>query len=164
MAKYGPPPIPFEQRFWAKVKKTATCWLWTGHVNGKAGYGMFMRQSPKKLLAHRVSFEMAFGPIPEGAWVLHRCDNPRCVRPDHLFLGDVRSNAEDMMEKGRGKYEAHRGQDNGQAKLDDSQVREMRTRYANGEVTQAQLAQEYSISRALVSFVLTRRYWRHVTC
>lgn len=161
MAKYGPKPKPMEDRFWEKVRKTRRCWLWTGTKNNM-GYGTFMRVSPKKELAHRVAWYIAHGELPGAARVLHTCDNPACVRPDHLFLGTMRDNSQDMLAKGRNKYVAHPGEANGQAKLTEGQVREMREKYAAGGVTQAQLAKEYEISQALAHFVVTRKAWKHV--
>src|SRR4030095_15726266 len=86
--------------FWANVQKTETCWTWIGSLHS-AGYGIINRRRDTAIRAHRVSYEMAFGPIPEGLHVLHHCDNPPCVRPDHLFLGTAVDNVNDMMAKGR---------------------------------------------------------------
>lgn len=84
------------ERFWARVDKSGCCWVWTGSCNNK-GYGRFDGE-----YAHRFSWRLLSGPIPDGLNVLHRCDNPPCVRPDHLFLGTVSDNARDMWAKGRG--------------------------------------------------------------
>jgi hypothetical protein len=86
-------------RFWAKVNKTDGCWIWTA-AKQPLGYGS-LGPTYQERRAHRFSWLLANGPIPEGAWVLHRCDNPSCVRPDHLFLGDSRANVLDMHAKGR---------------------------------------------------------------
>lgn len=89
------------ERFWAKVEKTDGCWEWTAFVHPK-GYGMFgVGREARR--AHRVSYEIANGPIPDGLCVCHSCDNRRCVRPDHLFLGTNQDNVDDKMRKGRGK-------------------------------------------------------------
>jgi len=84
-----------EERFWAKVEKTDDCWLWTGATFGD-GYGNCSR-----LRAHRVSWELANGPVPGGLCVLHHCDRPLCVRPRHLFLGTRKDNSDDKIAKGR---------------------------------------------------------------
>jgi hypothetical protein len=95
--------LPIEVRFWAKVKKTDGCWQWTGAATPD-GYGFLARAingERHPLRAHRFSWELHRGPVPEGLWVLHRCDNPRCVNPDHLFLGDRTANMRDCAAKGR---------------------------------------------------------------
>lgn len=94
-------PERFANAFWAKVNKTATCWLWTASRNW-AGYGLCLVGKNRKLTnAHRVSWEMANGKIKGGLHVLHKCDVRNCVRPDHLFLGTHRDNMLDMRAKGR---------------------------------------------------------------
>lgn len=103
--KYGDPlgeapvPEPWQDRFWRKVVKGDGCWLWTGH-RGSGGYGRFWLNG-KQVLAHRTSWEITNGPIPDGLYACHRCDNPPCVKPAHLFLGTALDNAEDRDRKGR---------------------------------------------------------------
>lgn len=86
--------------FWEKVEKTGGCWLWRGATNPK-GYGRTGVGSHRSALAHRLSWNLAHGQIPAGLFVLHRCDTPGCVRPDHLFLGTAADNTADMIRKGR---------------------------------------------------------------
>lgn len=96
------------ERFWSKVEKTdGGCWLWqAARISG--GYGvMGIRGGQRNVLAHRFSWELHRGPIPDEFFVCHRCDNPSCVRPDHLFIGTALDNSRDMMNKGR-HYRAHR--------------------------------------------------------
>ena len=88
------------ERFWAKVQKGAGCWLWTG-CKGYDGYGHFRLGTRSATRAHRVSWELHYGPIPEGLLVCHRCDNPTCVRPDHLVLGTSADNERDKARKGK---------------------------------------------------------------
>lgn len=89
-----------EERFWTKVQQTEGCWLWTASKNNK-GYGKLTLSSGQKKLAHRVSYEIAYGKISDSICVLHKCDTPLCVRPDHLFLGTKADNNADMKVKGR---------------------------------------------------------------
>lgn len=86
-------------RFESKFYVTPGCWIWTGSKN-TGGHGQFT-VCGKCITAHRVSYELYIGPIPEGMWVLHKCDNPPCQNPDHLFLGTRQDNVDDMVRKGR---------------------------------------------------------------
>lgn len=88
------------RRFWAKVDKSQGCWVFTGHRNSRDGYGR-IGVGARVWLAHRMAWTLEHGPIPDGLFVLHHCDNPPCVRPDHLFLGNDSDNRWDMVMKGR---------------------------------------------------------------
>jgi hypothetical protein len=95
---------PIEERFWAKVDKSAGpegCWLWTAGAIG--GYGRISAggRHGKHIMAHRLSYKLAYGPVPPGHDILHSCDNPPCVNPLHLFAGTAQSNTEDARSKGR---------------------------------------------------------------
>jgi hypothetical protein len=95
--------VPPEIAFWTHVEKTETCWLWTGSRN-EHGYGTLTVRTGKRnkvFKAHRFSWALARGPIPDGAWVLHDCDVKACVRPDHLHLGDRPTNVAEAVERGR---------------------------------------------------------------
>jgi hypothetical protein len=122
------------ERFWAKVDKTENCWLWTASRQS-FGYGTFMLTKGKFARAHRFSWELHNGPIPEGLFVLHHCDVPWCVNPDHLYLGTNRDNARDRKERGRWKrIKPHDqwGEKNPSAILSDLQVAAMLADLANG--------------------------------
>jgi hypothetical protein len=90
------------ERFWSKVDRTGDCWLWVAHRNAQ-GYGQFATggHHGAQVSAHRFAWELTNGPVPDGMFVLHHCDNPPCVRPDHLFLGTQRDNVLDAWSKGR---------------------------------------------------------------
>lgn len=96
----GPAPTDPVTRFWRRVKKSDGCWEWQGcRANG--GYGRFGVLAERIVYAHRFSYELHYGALPPGAMVCHHCDNPPCVRPDHLFAGDDSANVRDMVSKGR---------------------------------------------------------------
>jgi hypothetical protein len=106
------PHRPLAERFWPKVVKSDGCWLWVG-AKFERGYGCIVAGGPRingrpaerrHLYAHRVSYELSVGPIPDGLYVCHHCDNPPCVNPSHLFLGTATDNNRDREAKGRGRY------------------------------------------------------------
>lgn len=144
-------------RFWPKVEKSEGCWEWRAHrlkrTRHQLDYGR-MKAGGGLRLAHRVSWELHFGPIPPGMCVLHRCDNPGCVRPDHLLLGTIADNNADKANKGRSR--------SGKQKLTEGQVRAIRDRYAAGGASHASLALEHGVSKAAVSALLAGRSWRNV--
>lgn len=111
--------------------------------------------------AHRYSWEITYGPIPDGLFVCHHCDNPRCVRPDHLFLGTPLANARDMARKGRKAIVSLPGERHPGSKLTDDAVREIRRRRSLGETTR-RLGAEFGVSGPLISYIANRKAWRHV--
>ena len=144
----------FWQRF--RVDATSGCWEWVG-TRGAHGYGLVALDG-RRFLAHRVSYRLHFGDLPSGAHVCHRCDNPACVNPDHLFLGDMRSNHADKVSKGR----QARGDGHGNAVLSTADVVAMRDRFAAHEASQRVLAHEYGVSPSHVSNIVNREAWKHV--
>ena len=153
-----------EASFWAKVQKTKTCWLWSASQFGHSGYGSFSVKvdgRTRSVRVHRHSWELANGPVPEGQHVLHRCDTPLCVRPDHLFLGDALANAQDKVAKGRLRRGDAKGEANGHAKLTADDVRAIRARAALGE-SQAALAREFLVTPQSINDIIKLRRWKHV--
>jgi len=140
------------ERFLSKVEfSDAECWVWRGARN-EAGYGLFDNMG-----AHRASYELLVGEIPEGLLVCHRCDNPWCVNPRHLFLGSQKDNLRDMVEKGR----SARGIQNSRSKLSEAEVLELRRRYEAGE-SREMLARDFCITRGAVWNIGTRKQWKHL--
>jgi hypothetical protein len=91
---------PASERFWEKVQKGDGCWVWMGALI--KGYGAFQQETTRTVRAHRFSYEEANGPIPSGLQICHSCDNPRCVRPDHMRVGTALDNSRDKWSRGRG--------------------------------------------------------------
>ena len=148
-----------EARFWSKVDKSGDCWLWTAALYA-SGYGAFRIGGRRTRLAHRLSYSMTQGAIPDGLCVLHRCDVRACVNPAHLRAGTKQDNTDDMMERGR--HVTPRGERVSTAKLTAERVREMRGIYATGGIALRPLARMFGISKSATRAVVTRSHWRHV--
>lgn len=135
------------------------CWLWIGGVN-EMGYGIFGvgEKTERVAKAHRVSYEIHKGPIPAGMNVLHRCDVPGCVNPDHLWLGTLRDNSRDMVNKGRGKTPDNRGERAGWAKLTEEMVVDIKSRRLPGR----KFAILYGVSKSAVFNIWRGKSWRSV--
>jgi HNH endonuclease/helix-turn-helix resolvase-like protein len=142
--------VPIELRFWPKVNKTETCWLWLGS-RAPEGYG-HLNTVGKMKLAHRVSWELCNGPIPDGICVLHKCDNPPCVRPDHLFLGTKLDNPTDRLIKGRlGRV----------TKLNEESVYSMWQLYQNG-TSLGELAAQFNVNYSTIWRITHGHRWKHL--
>ncbi len=154
-----------ENRFWPKVARGTTdeCWEWLGN-RGRNRYGLFRVGSNKldpKIGAHRAAWIFTHGPIPAGLEVCHRCDNPTCVNPAHLFLG---SHAENMEDAARKQRFPHRGgSDNPAARLTAEQVAAIRETYQARGVTQQALAIRYGVSRPQISHIVRGKRWPDAT-
>jgi hypothetical protein len=145
-----------EERFNHYHRKSAECWEWTGSTDAN-GYGR-LNVEGRPILAHRISWQLHRHGITPEQHVLHRCDNPRCVRPEHLFLGDQAANNADMKAKGRFKPGVSRGEDHGGAVLDESDIRAIR---ASKNAPQ-QIADKFGISRRHVRDIRAGRVWKHI--
>jgi hypothetical protein len=149
---------PLAERFWEKVSKDGDCWLWTASLT-RGGYGQFPLRKGVIRRAHRIAWELENGPVPNGLWVLHRCDNPPCVRPSHLFLGTPKDNSADMTAKGR--HNTPLGSARPAARLSEADVITIRAARANGE-TGAALARRYGVHRSSIYHICNRDYWKHI--
>lgn len=148
-------------RFWAKVQKTASCWLWTGSI-GTKGHGLF-RPGSGLTGAHRFSWELHHGPVPAGQNVLHNCpggDNPACVNPAHLWLGTLSENNTDRHQKGRDNPAVGKG--HYRAAFTEADIEAIRRRYAAGGVLQSQLAAEYGVNKHTIHCIIRRKTWKHL--
>ncbi len=146
-----------EHEFKPLFIETSGCWFWQGTLN-RNGYGVLCHS-----LAHRLSWIFKNGPIPDGMNVLHKCDMPPCVNPQHLFLGTQIDNLADMRNKGRGAIPSPMvGESNPNALLTDQKVRRIRRLYSTGRYSQREVALIIETTRASVCDVVRRKSWAHV--
>ena len=146
-----------KQRLMRRVsKQTNGCWNWTGRTN-IGGYGWIRLNG--QVIAHRAAFSLFVSEIPRGKYVLHHCDNRRCVNPDHLFLGDAKSNMLDA--KAKGRTWKPKGSLHPMAKLNEASVRAIRALSADGK-TQSEIARLFGLVPSTISVVVSRKHWSHV--
>jgi len=151
-----------EERFWRKVRRGQDCWEWQGYRISD-GYGRWAADYERggkaiRVLAHRYSFELANGPIPDGAVIRHACDNPPCVNPTHLSLGDAAANVRDRDERGRRMV---KGERHPRAVLTDAIVLGIRARHATGE-SFAAIAASLGVKQTTVRAACTGQNWGHL--
>ena len=160
-------------KFWARVDKNGPipshvpnlgrCWLWTGATRGDLGHGCFVVAPAGVFEAHRVSWVIRHGrDVPIGKLVLHKCDNPICIRPFHLFLGSYKDNSRDMVLKGRQNNVSQVGEKNTNSRLTEDHVREIRRLCTEKNHTHRAIAKMFNVGPENVSAILYRRNWKHV--
>lgn len=135
-------------RFYAKIFMAKNgCWLWLASkdIHGYGAFGLLTPAGYKTVKAHRVSYALRYGTINSGQMVCHKCDCPKCVNPAHLFLGTQKDNMRDCADKGRIKIPHYKALLNGNGKLSEAQVAEIRR--LKGQLTQRQLAKQYNVSQ-----------------
>lgn len=158
-----PGPKKIEVAFFEKFipEPNSGCWLWD-HAVTTFGYGR-LRNKGENLVAHRVSWEIHRGPIPKGLLVLHRCDVPACVNPDHLFLGTIKDNSMDMVSKGRMNFQKRpqdrkRGSVHHYAKIDEGTAKKI----ALAEGTFKSIALECGVTTRIVGHIKAGETWQHL--
>lgn len=145
-----------KDRFFSKVKKTNTCWLWTGGVFTQK-YGR-IKVNRIDFKAHRFSFLIHFGDIPKGMFVCHKCDIHECVNPNHLFLGTARENTQDMLKKGRHSFTGSR---NIKSKLSEVDIPNIRNMLSSG-LLQKEIAKKFNVCQVTISEIKLGHTWKHV--
>ena len=149
-----------ESKFWVKVDKSDGCWIWKAYRD-KDGYGV-VRVGNRTMLAHRVSYYMANNGIKDSLCVCHKCDNPPCVNPAHLFLASRQENMDDMTRKGRAKPNKKRGSAHYKAILNEALVLKIREVYKNGNVTIGEIAEIFGLTPSGVGNAIYGKTWTHI--
>lgn len=142
--------------FLKKIDKKELCWEWNASLTHDF-YGRF-RTSLKTLLSHRVSYSIFKGEIPEGMCVCHKCDNPKCCNPDHLFLGTVKENSNDMISKGRSLA----GSKNHKSKLTENDIKEIVLMRLETGLSYPKIAKIYNVTPSAIRFIFIGKNWKHL--
>ena len=154
---------PMADRFWIKVEKLGPndCWPYRGEIN-HSGYGIFnpWAEHRGRCMAHRMAWELTFGKVSHGKEVCHKCDNPPCCNPGHLFEGTHAENMADSKNKGRAR--GARGEKHRCAILNESQVIEIRRLAATGTISQRRIGILFGVSKPTINGIVSRRKWKHV--
>lgn len=153
-----PRPSP-EVRLWSRINKNSPngCWNWLGPKSYQ-GYGWC--KVGKERMAHRGAWILTYGEIPKGKWVLHHCDNPSCVNPEHLFLGNALDNMLDKARKNR--CNSVRGESHPASVLKTRDVFKIRKLFHSGQMTRRKISERFRVSYAHISSIISGKYWKHV--
>ena len=156
------PKVTTPQGFWSRVDKhdPGECWTWLRYIND-SGYGVTTTKNNRHIRASHIAYELTYGPLPEGFIVCHKCDNPACVNPAHLFAGTHTDNVCDMDNKGRRVNAPQHGESHGMSKLTADKVVEIRRLAASG-ISNAELGRRFDISDTHVWRIVTRQSWSHL--
>lgn len=154
-----------EEEFWQSYKEIdyglglGPCWIWTKARRGKYGAALM---NGKVQDVHRISYKLTHGVIPDGLWILHKCDHGLCFRPEHIWAGTAAENIHDMDAKGRANRPSFKGEEHGMAKLTEADVLAIRARYPGKRGTVKALAEEYGVNRMTIFRVTNEKNWTHV--
>lgn len=153
--------LSVEDNFWQNIQKTDTCWLWTGTID-RNGYGILhSRKLDGSKMAHRFSYELRYGPIPDGLYVCHNCpiqDTRNCCNPEHLFLGDQAANIADAVQKGRMRH----GTQHHSSKLDSDRIELIFELYEAGD-SHRTIAKKLGVTHMTIGRVLRNQSWQHIS-
>lgn len=154
--------LPIGPRFEAKIFKepNSGCWLWTGSI-GSHGYGQ-MSICNRPHTCHKVAYELYRGPVPDGLYVLHKCDTRSCCNPDHLYIGTQKENGRDMVERGRAFLVGRMGEQTNGHKLKSDQVREILSLKDSGQPARV-IAAKYGVVHTTILAIWKRRAWQHIS-
>ncbi len=154
-----------EQWFWTYITKLDEdkCWPWSGGLTA-SGYGKFW-YNKKIWLSHRLVYYFTYGKIDDSMFVCHRCDNPMCCNPKHLFLGSAKDNTNDMINKGRQQdySKVVRGSDNLMSKVTEQQVKEILFLHQEGKCKKKEIANKYGLTLSGLESIIYRRCWKHIS-
>jgi len=154
-----------EEKFWEKVNiRNNGCWEWLAQKD-KDGYGTFMLSSnkgQKRTRAHRYSWVLHFGDVPKEKFVLHKCDNPPCINPNHLFLGTAKDNTQDMVKKHRYGYNNIGGENHPNAKLNNQKVKQIKELWNSKQYTQIELGRMFDVGNKQINLIINNKAWKNV--
>lgn len=156
---------PLLERFWKYVNKRENdeCWEWVGSVDSK-GYGKILDEGGAKngklLAAHRVSYMIHYGNIPNGLYVCHKCDNKKCINPNHLFLGTAKDNTQDMINKNR--LPDRRGENSSNHKLSNDNVIEIKRLLKNKSESISSIANKFGVGYNVIWYIAAGKTWKNV--